>query len=375
MSKRLKSILESFVILAIVLVLIQTFLEDFAILVGWQWNVRMVLVYTGFFFDLFFTVEFLARLYAAVYTGNGADYFLRRRGWIDFLASIPLLLLSSGPAVLSLLTGGSAMFALGGMLNVLKVVKAVRIARVLRLLRVLKIFKQIKYTDSVMAQRHIAKITAMTVTLFVVLLFSATLILSLLNVISIDEVLTGRYETVAGRIAQNIPEEGREARSYVEEMGEEESILLVKQSDRTLYARYSNEYFRTHYGPTDYQYVGVEGYDFFFDVQSLLLIQAKNNLIYFGIVVMLVVFLLVYYSPHFALTVTDPIHVMTKGIEDNSYNLEVKIPERYRDDDVYRLADAYNRVFLPMKDRNRGAGEGQSSVLNLDDVKDLFDEE
>ena len=144
MRNRTKSALESIVIAAILLVLAQTFLEDFAVLMGWTWNTRMVLVYAGFFFDLFFTVEFLSRLYTAVYSGRGGRYFFRERGWIDFLASIPLLLLSSGPAVLALLTGGSAMFALGSMLNVLKVVKAVRIARILRLLRVLKIFKQIK---------------------------------------------------------------------------------------------------------------------------------------------------------------------------------------------------------------------------------------
>ena len=114
MTNRMKSVLESIVIAAILLVLVQTFLEDFAVLIGWSWDIRKVLLFAGFFFDLFFTVEFLARLYAAVYNGRGATYFFRERGWIDFAASIPLLLLSSGPAVLALLTGGSAAFALGG---------------------------------------------------------------------------------------------------------------------------------------------------------------------------------------------------------------------------------------------------------------------
>ena len=264
MSNRLRSVLESFVILAIVLVLIQTFLEDFAVLMGWPWGFRMTLIYTGFFFDLFFTVEFLARLYTAVYTGRVGKYFFRERGWIDFLASIPLLLLSSGPALLSILTGGSAMFALGSMLNVLKVVKAVRIARILRLLRVLKIFKQIKYTDSVMAQRHIAKITAMTVTLFVVFLFAATMALSLFDVANVDEVFTERYETVAAKIARNIPDEGRAARLYVEELSEGVAVLLVKREEKTLYSLYDNAYYAANYGPTDYQYVSVNGYDFFF---------------------------------------------------------------------------------------------------------------
>ena len=374
MRNRTKSVLESIVIAAILLVLVQTFLEDFAVLIGWTWDVRRILVFTSFFFDLFFTVEFLSRLYSAVYGGRSAEYFFHQRGWIDFLASIPLLLLSSGPAILALLTGGSA-FALGGMLNVLKVVKAVRIARILRLLRVLKLFKQIKYTDSVMAQRHIAKITAMTVTLFVLLLFLASVVLSIFNVPGVDELLTKRHGETVDQIVTEIPSETRAARNWLTDMSESNDILLVKKDGQTLYSRYDNRYYTENFGPSDFQYVTRDNYDFFFDIRDLVAIQSKDNLIYFGIVVLLVIFLLVYYSPHFALTVTDPIQVMRKGMEDDSYNLEVRIPKRYQDDDVYRLADAYNRVFLPMKDRSQGAGEARSSLLNLDDLKDIIDED
>ena len=73
----------------------------------------------------------------------------KRRGWVDLAASVPLILLNSGPAVLALAAGGVSVLGLGGILNVLKVIKAIRIARILRLLRVLKIFKQIKYADKV----------------------------------------------------------------------------------------------------------------------------------------------------------------------------------------------------------------------------------
>ncbi len=375
MKGRMKSVLESFVIGAIFLVLIQTFLEDFAVLMAWTWDIRMVLVYTGFFFDLFFTVEFLARLYVAVYNGTAGRYFFKERGWIDFLASIPLLLLSSGPAVLTLVTGSSVLFALGGLLNVLKVVKAVRIARILRLLRVLKVFKQIKYADSVMAQRHVTKLTAMSVTLFVLLLFATSLVLSLFDVVSVDEVFSARYQATANRVVREIPEEGRAAREYLESLSGAEDLLLVKNADKTVYSAYENDYYRLNYGPSDYQYITVGEYRFYFDMQTLLELQAKDNLVYFAIVVIFVVFLLVVYSPHFALTVSDPIQVMRKGIEDESYNLEVKIPEQYKDDDIYRLADSYNRVFLPLKDRNRDVGGATMSVLGLEDLKDILGED
>lgn len=375
MSNRTRSFLESIVVAAILLVLVQTFLEDFAVLIGWSWNVRKVLVITGFFFDLFFTIEFLARLYSAVYNGRAASYFFRERGWIDFAASIPLLLLSSGPAVLALLTGGSAMFAVGSMLNILKVVKAVRIARILRLLRVLKLFKQIKYTDSPMAQRHVAKITAMTVTTFVVVLFGASLVLSILDVPSADEIISDKHAETAERIVNGIPEEPRDAKNWLSEQIDLDGVLLVKRAGTTLYSKFDNRFYKENFGPSDFQYIAQSGYDMFFDLRTLVAIQAKDNLVYFGIIVFFVVFLLVYYSPHFALTITDPIQVMRKGIEDDSYNLEVKIQKRYENDDIYRLADAYNRKFLPMKDRSRGSGETGSTLLNIDDIQGILDEE
>ena len=57
MQSKLKNFVESVVILAIFLVLIQTFLEDYAVLTGWSWNIRKVLIFTGLGFDLFFSIE------------------------------------------------------------------------------------------------------------------------------------------------------------------------------------------------------------------------------------------------------------------------------------------------------------------------------
>ena len=144
MTEKNEGILENIVLAVIFLVLIQTFIEDLAVIAGWAWPVRRILIITGFCFDLFFTIEFLTRLYKAVERGNIREYIVHRRGWIDLLASIPLLLLNSGPSAMAVLIGGGAISGAAGILNVLKVVKAVRIARILRLLRVLKIFKQIK---------------------------------------------------------------------------------------------------------------------------------------------------------------------------------------------------------------------------------------
>ena len=54
-------VIENIVLAAIFLVLVQTFIEDLAVVAGWSWSVRRVLILTGFGFDFFFTVEFLTR--------------------------------------------------------------------------------------------------------------------------------------------------------------------------------------------------------------------------------------------------------------------------------------------------------------------------
>ena len=366
MSKKTHSILENLVIVMIILVIIQTFLEDFFTAVGLGWNLRKVLVFTGVGFDIFFTVEFLVRLYVAMYRKKTAEYILRRRGWIDFFASIPLLLLNSGPSALALLAGGGGAFAVAGVLNVLKIVKAVRIARILRLLRVLKIFKQIKYADSPMAQRHIAQITSITITTFVGVLFIFNAVSSLGSVPSIDSLSSEYRSTLTGLIA--LRGDKPEVRSLVEGKPD---ILVIKSGGATVFSRFDNRYYRHNFGPMDYSYVNQDGLEVFFDIRAYNAASARESLAYFVIIIALTIVFLLYYSPHFAITVSDPIHVMVRGMTEKNYNLEVKELPRYAQDDVFLLAKAYNEKFLPLK----GLMENQSQMesdIQIDDLDDLF---
>jgi hypothetical protein len=90
--------------------------------------------------------------------------------------------------------------------------------------------------------------------------------------------------------------------------------------------------------------------------------------------VFIVVAFLLYYSPHFALTVSDPIHIMRRGMNEKGYNLEVRIPPMFADDEVYRLAKLYNEVYLPLKDRSSVGDDTEVLDLKLDDIKDILNE-
>ncbi len=364
-------IFENIVVIAILLVLIQTFLEDFAVVVGWSWDIRKILVFSGFCFDLFFTIEFFTRLFYSIIDGDVKGYIFQRRGWIDFLASIPLLLLNSGPAVLAIVAGGGSTLVLGGFLNVLKVVKAIRIARILRLLRVLKVFKQIKYADSKMAQRHIAMITTITITVFVFIIFAVSIFSPVLGLPTVDKTFEKKHNTTFEKIQEHI--ENDRWRSAVYEAENSSDLLIFKVEEETLFSRYDKDEYARRFGPSDYSYIKAEDYEAYFTLNGLHKLQSKDTLLYFIIVVVLVIVFLVYYSPMFAITVTDPIHVMKRGMEDTSYNLEVRVPPQFRNDDVFELAALYNEVFLPMKDRDSGDDSGGMADLKMDDFKDILD--
>jgi hypothetical protein len=153
-------------------------------------------------------------------------------------------------------------------------------------------------------------------------------------------------------------------------------ILAVETDGRTVYSKYDQRYFDRYFRANDYTVLEQAGVTLFIDLVPLNQEQAAANLRFFTIIVAVILTYLLIYSPHFAMTVTDPIHVMRRGMSERNYSLEVKIPAVYRQDDIYRLAGEYNRVFLPMKDREHAAEEGDSggSALSLGDIDGLFDD-
>jgi hypothetical protein len=364
-------LLESLVTVVILLVIVQTFLDDFSIITGWTQNARKILMFTGFMFDLFFTIEFLTRLYNGLTRRRAFYYLVHERGWIDFLASVPLLIFSSSPPLLSYLLGGAAVAGLGGILNILKLIKAIRVARILRLLRILKIFRKIKYTNSRMNQRHLAKVITISVTVIVFAFFGYSVLSELVGSIGPTSISEKREEKVISLLDRGGVSSETSKRQI--ELFEDE-VLLVKRAGKAVFTRYNQEYFSQNFTIGDYSYVKNGEWEIFMDRRMDNQVQEKNQswqaLFFFVMVILLFIFYLVVYSPHFAITVTDPIHVMKRGLDEKDYNLAVKIPETYQDDDIFELSKLYNEVYLPLKDRNQDTEE--RTDLQIDDIADIF---
>ncbi len=369
-----RAFLENVVIVAIMLVLIQSLVDDVAVLAGWPWAVRLVILFVGVGLDIFFTIEFLSRLYVAYVNRRAAVYFFYERGWVDLIASIPVLLLTSGPAALAYWSGTAMVVGTARMVNVLKVVKAIRIARVLRLLRLLKVFARVEDTGSTMTQRHVAKIATIAVTVIVAGALALNVGLGLLNVPGLEH----RYHQQMLRLLDRV-------RSYdltqaagvqaVEELAAVDgALLLVQREGRTVYSRYGTTHYETYFGPADYGFSERDGVRVFFDARPLNRHHSRTTLIYLLIIVVLVLWYLLYYAPHFVKTVSDPIHVMSRGMSEKGFNLEVKVPSLYRTDEVYRLGRLYNDVYLPQKDRSGSHGYPDSVGLHHDETRDTLDE-
>lgn len=171
--KKLVKILDNILLVIILLSIVQIIMDDVSVLKGWGDNFGFVMIIIGVAFDLIFSIEFIVRAIVAIKNKDFKNYFFYRKGWIDFVASIPLLATSSGPMFYLAITGKAAK---GGrsMINVLKVIKAIRVTRILRLLRTLKIFGKIENVYSKMSQHHISTVASIVISTSVAVFMAAT---------------------------------------------------------------------------------------------------------------------------------------------------------------------------------------------------------
>jgi hypothetical protein len=152
------------------------------------------------------------------------------------------------------------------------------------------------------------------------------------------------------------------------------TILVVRpQGGAVAWSRYPSAYYAQHFLPGDYGYLLSRGVEVFYDERPLAIAAARESMIFFIAVVLTVLAFLLIYAPRFALHISDPIHVMRRGMSESDYNLEVRIPPERAGDDVFELAALYNSVYLPLKDRVGAEGQGPAPALKLDDLRDLAD--
>jgi hypothetical protein len=274
--------------------------------------------------------------------------------------------------VLALLAGAGLLAGVGSFLNTLKVIKAIRIARILRLLRIIKLFRGIRYASSPMAQRHLSTITTIAVSILVFWLIGAS-ILESTGILPGLETPFADGQTLRARAIAEGGTPGLAARAAAA-AALDSSILVVRgPGGTTAWTRHPPAYYDVNLMSGDFDYIAVNGVEVFIDQRPIAAAAAREGLVFFIAVVLTVLGFLFLYAPRFALGISDPIHVMKRGLSEPGYNLEVRIPQESAGEDVFELAALYNGVYLPLKDRESAAAE--SSDLRIENLADLVKDE
>jgi len=369
----IKKILETFILAAIVLVIIQTLLDEYSRYAHWSVRSRNILLAAGFCFDLIFSVEFTVRSYYNNREKKFISWIKYERGWVDFISSFPLLFLDSGPSLFFLLTADAHSGAgIVGAMNLFKVVKAVRITRILRLVRILKIFGKIQSAESKMAQHHIATITTTAV----------------FTVVSVLLLFTFVFGTPASHLSKDRSEEYINLVDSLKRISDmnglgfrelsevillsDKNVLKVIYQNGTVVERMAGSEFAEYYDEEDYIYVTGKACTLLVSITDINSEIALQYLQSFMIIIFIVLAFMIFYTRHFVQNISDAVYVLNLGFRKKDYNLLVKIPEDKADHEIFRLAKFYNDAYLPAKmKRNEGSEPGSSKSLSMKDIIDF----
>ena len=105
-----------------------------------------------------------------------------------------------------------------------------------------------------------------------------------------------------------------------------------------------------------------------FTRENFLKEEALANLLNFFLIIFIMLVLLLIYTRHFALTISDPVYVMRQGFDNIDYTLAVKIPKYYEKNDMFLLANSFNNRWLPAKIRKLNEIRNKSSKLSFNEV-------
>ncbi len=384
---------ENFIIVSIILVLVITFLDEYAILARWDLTSRKYLALLSFIFDFIFSVEFGARMTKTSRHSAAGHYFFYERGWVDLLSSVPLLLLNSGPEFL--IQFFPEMFHIHGgelgFFSTMKVVKAIRITRILRFLRMIKFLGKIQNANSHMANRHIAVISTISI-MSVIIVFAVVTVTGVLGFTSWEKQQIRLYsqlfknlETITGQLPSDDPSAEKTVKDTIGklfyQLGPEDSqILQIYYKESLILSQYTEDYLEKtfHYLPDksallkfgDIHTYRIQSGDFilYLNLYPLYEEKARVHIFLFIMIVVVIFAMMTIYTRHFVQSISDPIHIMDKGFSDPNFNLEVKIQKAFAEDEIFDLAEEFNEKWLPKKMQEKEQdSQNETGGLTLDD--------
>jgi hypothetical protein len=343
--------LESLLFVLIILVIFETYGEDLAVYLNLSVAMRRYLLMAGFFFDVVFSVEFIARLIMSGKRGKMGRYIAREGGIIDFLASLPLLILSSGPLFFMTYLSDSngiimpivSSLSLGtmGTVRFLKIIKTIRIIRVFRFIRAVKLFGKVK-TRYAMTPRYIGA---------PVLIVTAVSVAALIGFTYLEDerIIQPRAEEVRGIVESYLAlEESGELHLFFRGCP---SLLFIEEDGEILFQNITPEEFQSSYFNDDYYVVETAGHVVYLDRKDVLKTHALVNMLVFDIIIASIILMTTIYRRFFNRHIASATNVMYRGFKTTDYSTPVRIQNNRKEFEIYQLADQYNKKWLPIKRR------------------------
>lgn len=342
MKKIINSVIPSLVILS----LLFFFINEWIRVIHCGILYKKVAVISGLILDILFCIDFTIN---AIQSRNrkGLSYYIGPgNGWADLISSFPPLLLDSVPSLLLIFSGYAGREAVPVFFMTLK---AAGIAELLRFFRITKVLQIFKITDSEMAVHHISVINtiALSSILTVYIIFSAipgNTPSGLIQKRSAD--YTGLIDGLKRISDMN----GIGYRELSESMLlSDRNILKIFYINGTVIEKLGETEFERVYGSDDYIQVTGRACKIIVSVRDINAMKALSHLQVLVIIIVAFMAVLFIYSLHFTRNISDVAHILNMGFRRKDYNLLVRIPDKYKGHEIFRLSRFYNDAYLPAK--------------------------
>lgn len=333
---------EIIIFILILLAIFETFGEEFAIYKDYSVFIRKILLISGCAFDLIFTIEFVLRLFASGKRWGTGAYLIREGGIIDFISSFPLLLFSSGPLVyMTFFAEEGALILSLGSLTFLKIIKVMRIARIFRFMRTLKIFGKVRMIYR-MTPAMIAIVLTITISICVG---------SLAGFTYFERGRLIRPESMVLRGIVHHYLEKNDISAISELMRDSSAVIFIKKGTETIYKGIDEEFFQKNFFSDDFLTENFKNYTIYMNNKDAKRSYAMIHMMVFAIIIGAIIGMVTIFRFIFNRHITNVIMVMLRGFQSGRYSTPVRIVRRMEDYEIYRLADQYNRKWLPIKSR------------------------
>ncbi|MCX8057954.1 MAG: hypothetical protein N3A58_00885 [Spirochaetes bacterium] len=377
-------IIDNLFLIIILLSIIQIIIENLSFILGLKISLRNLIILSGAFFDIIFSIEFIIKSLINIKNRKFKEYFFYNNGWIDFFASIPVFIFSSLPALIEIYyTSNIFNIRIFKFLYLLRSVKIIRTSRVIRILRVLKLLGKIENLNSVMLQKNI-NFVSIIVTNSILLGFLVTKIIlpydfdriekEFKN--NIENKIKAYFEIEINKVGKNYDEDSQN-KLIQTIFSSENCVSAIKYKDKEIYRKFDASYINEYIGKNNMFYISIKDYNFEIILYEFIKYKNSENLMVLIIVLINVLTIIFLYTKRFSTTVSDPVYLLYKGIRDPNYFLMIKIPEKYKNEEIFEFAKFFNERYLPAKYKlyiknKESLKEKQSSSIKLDDLDKLL---